>query len=123
MAIKDLLVKRGVIEEKVIEKIISRYVKYSNGGKILFMGKFYKLKATEKIKIYLIAKIGWKYIPGQESLAVGATNSELGNELKIPSDTTVRTAVKRLRDKGFLETKGGIHSATEQLTFEIAEKG
>ncbi len=119
MSLQNLLVKQAEVEEDVVERVVAQYVKYSDVGKILLGDHFGKLANTKKVAVYLVAKQGWKFIPGKEELAKGADNAELERELKLPGNT-LRPVVKNLRDRGFVTSINAVHYPTEQLILHLA---
>lgn len=119
--LKNLLVKQAEVEEQAIEEVIQGYVQYSDSGKILKTKNFEASAARKKIVTYLIAKLGWKFIPGKENFTGGASNAELERELKL-SGGTIRPEIKYLRDNGLITTIKGMHNPTDQLIFQLVGK-
>ena len=122
MALSELLIQQAELEEKAIEQVVAKHVRYSDAGTIILLESFSKLPAKKQLATYLDAKAGWKYIPGKEALADGADNAELERMLRLPGGT-IRPKTSELRSEGLIVTRDGKHFPTEQLVFALTADG
>lgn len=119
MSLKDLLVKEADVTEEQIKTAVKLYVRYADTGKILLNENFRKLKVDDQIIVYLIAKLGWKFLG--KSIDPTATNEELEKATGAPGGT-IRPRVKFLRDNGLIITSKGRHKASDRAVSFTAEK-
>ena len=109
MALKDLIVDSGAVAEEVIEKIISVYVKYEvDPPAIVFTPESNALGNVEKVIVYFVAVLGWKYVV-DEPPVVSTKPADLEEALGIHGGS-LRPVLKKLKDNHFLVVADGHYS-------------
>lgn len=84
MALKDLTVEKGALDEAAIERIVGPYVRYDLEAKeITFMPAFAGLSNKAKILVYLVAIQGWKFV-ADEPMASDARPADIEAATDIP---------------------------------------
>jgi hypothetical protein len=97
MPLKDLVAKKSDIAESVIEAIVSKYVRYyTDTLEIGFTPEGAALSGENKVLVYLIALLGWRYVT--ESPPLNSTKpADLEKTLEIAGGT-LRPLLKNLKD-------------------------
>lgn len=120
MALKDLVADTSKIDEEMIEKIISNYIRYDpKVKKIIFTPEGGALKNNAKILTYLVALLGWRYVT-DEVVSVSTKPADLETVLAIPGGS-LRPALKSLKDAHLVYVDDG-HYKTQAANLDSIQK-
>lgn len=112
MALKDLTIDQELIEEEIIEQVVSPYVRYDPKQKsvVLLPGDDGKLNIPQKIALYLLSLKGWKFIEEAKDVTTEAMPKEISVAIS-ENNSTVRNHLQNLRQKGIIyKTKNGSYT-------------
>ena len=115
MALKDLIVDQEVIEEELIEKIVSPYVRYDPKQKlVVLVNDGDRLDISQKITVYLLALKGWRFIEGGKDMPLEAFPKEISAAI-VENGSTVRNHLQVLRREGVInKTPSGKYTILPQ---------
>jgi hypothetical protein len=109
MPLKDLVAEKGALDEAVIERIISPYVRYDIEGKeVHFTAAFSGLSNKAKIFIYLVALQGWQFVT-DEPIPSDARPADIVTATGIPGGS-VRPTLSALCERHHLFERDGRYS-------------
>ena len=109
MALKDLVVDRGKINEEMVEKIIANFARYElDPNVIVLTPEGAALKNDAKILVYLVAALGWQYVISEEYQA-DTRPAALEKALGIPGGT-LRPALKKMKEAHLVTVTDGHYS-------------
>jgi DNA-binding MarR family transcriptional regulator len=106
MALKDLIIDQNILQEEIIEKIVSPYVRYDIDQKaVVFLPDSFRiLSVQQRIIIYLVALKGWKYFEEGEKISEDVQPKEIADSLK-ENGSTVRSHLQALIRRGMVQKK------------------
>jgi len=121
MALKDLVVNSGEIEEEALEGVLKDYFKYDQTGGILFTNRaFWKLPGDKKVALFLAGLLGRKFLE-VEGIELSAANEEIARKLNM-NESSVRVYISLLRKTGSVVTDKDKHSVTTQGIHDLMEE-
>jgi predicted transcriptional regulator len=123
MSLSDLIVNKGEIEEELVEKAISDYFRYTDGGKIIvLMDKMKNIPQDKKVLYLLAASVGTKFLPSVEQ-PTSFGNEDIAKKLNI-NKNSVRVYISKLNSLGLItkkNSKSGLkYQITTQGLYELA---
>ena len=133
MALKDLTIDYGKVQEEQIERIIAPYVKYDENQRlVVFTGEGKRLSVGSKILVCLIAQKGWQFFDfkKKEKRPVEEVQPKEIAERIFENRNTVRRYLMELKNDGWIhKTAGGGYfvpnhmlDETEQVITREAKK-
>lgn len=125
MALKDLTINYGEVQEKQIERIVSPYVRYDEKqGLVIFNKEGRELSIDLKILVYLIARKGWQFFDfkrDEERPVEESQPKEIAENIS-ENRSTVRRRLMEIKNDGWVyKTTGGGYVVPNHMLDE-AEK-
>lgn len=111
MALKDFVIDQNLLQEEIIEKIVSPYVRYDEDQKaVAFLPDSSRsLSIPQRIVIYLVAIKGWRYFEKGKEIPEEARPKEIASSLR-ENGSTIRSHLQTLLKKGMIQKKSERYS-------------
>jgi len=110
MALKDLTINYGKVQEEQIERIVGPYVRYDEKqGLVVLSREGRELSVDPKILVYLIARKGWQFFDfkrREERPIEGAQPKEIAENI-FENRSTVRRHLMELKNNGLVHKAAG----------------
>lgn len=125
MALKDLTIDYGEVQEKQIERIVGPYVRYDEKqGLVVLSKEGRELSIDPKILVYLIARKGWQFFEfkkEEERPIEEAQPKEIAENI-AENRNTVRRYLMRLKSGGWIHKAAGGGYIVPNHMLDEAEK-
>jgi hypothetical protein len=109
MALKDLIAKKGALDEAAIERIVESYVQYDIDAKdVRFTPAFAGLSNKAKILVYLVALQGWRFVT-DEPMPSDARPADIEAATGIPGGS-LRPVLRGLSENHHVSEKNSRYS-------------
>lgn len=120
MALKDLVADASKIDEEAIEAIIANFVRYDpTEAKIVFTSGGTALKNEQRLLVYLVAVLGWKYVVDEPpNPKTKPSDIEIATGI---SGGTLRPLLKKLKDSHLVSVVNG-HYFIQSANFETVRR-
>lgn len=111
MALKDLTIDQGKLQEELIENSITLHVRYDTNQKmVVFLPDASKnLSIPKKILVYLLALKGWQYVLDSQEISQEAQPKDISKAI-MENGSTVRNNLQILLRDGFIQKNGTKYS-------------
>jgi len=110
MALKDLTIDYGKVQEEQIEQIVGSYIRYDERQGLVILGREGReLSVDQKILVYLIARKGWRFFEfkkEEERPAEEARPKEIAEGI-FENRSTVRRHLMELKNDGWVHKAVG----------------
>lgn len=111
MALKNLIIDQDVLQEQLIEDLLSTYIRYDiNNKAVVFVPeKINELSSPHKIVIYLLALKGWKYVSDSLDVSLVAKPKDIAGAI-MENGSTIRSHLQILLKKGLIQKSSAGYS-------------